>query len=154
MLRRAPFESHLRALRTHVPAAGRSISSAARAAGQRCASVNGPRFPITAPFNVKGHQIDTDTVLEALRPLITDERAARIERAVSLRTFNVLPIVEGAYDMGAPMLDASRCLVPLRVQQSTCCRMWICMFLSTSRRRLHLARVLLLFFSTPVRVCW
>eukprot|EP00887_Chlorella_sp_A99_P003681 scaffold7.g3681.t1 len=62
-----------------------------------CAS----RFPYADSFEIrKGLCINADAVIGVLSPLLTDERLARFDAVCRERTFNVLPIVEGMYDMG------------------------------------------------------
>ena len=43
---------------------------------------------------------DADDMVEMLAPFLMDGRVERIEKVVAQRTFSVLPIVEGLYNMG------------------------------------------------------
>jgi len=53
---------------------------------------------------------DVEQMIEMLSPMMMDGRLERIQRIVSQRTFSVLPIVEGIYNMGeSPGIIASRC---------------------------------------------
>lgn len=61
----------------------------------------GSTFPFVDKFEVsKGEYITSDDIGRLLLPLIGEERQQRFDRVVANRTFNVLPIVEGLYDMG------------------------------------------------------
>lgn len=48
---------------------------------------------------------DADHMIEMLSPMLMDGRLERIQRIVSQRSFSVLPIVEGVYNMGEFIMD-------------------------------------------------
>mmetsp|Transcript_15524 Transcript_15524/g.42071 ORF Transcript_15524/g.42071 Transcript_15524/m.42071 type:complete len:308 (-) Transcript_15524:417-1340(-) len=52
----------------------------------------------TVDFN--GKSLTSREIIELLTPFLTEKRIQRIEKVVKSRTKNVLPIVEGLYDMG------------------------------------------------------
>eukprot|EP00238_Polyblepharides_amylifera_P008722 CAMPEP_0196575596 /NCGR_PEP_ID=MMETSP1081-20130531/5042_1 /TAXON_ID=36882 /ORGANISM="Pyramimonas amylifera, Strain CCMP720" /LENGTH=322 /DNA_ID=CAMNT_0041893949 /DNA_START=232 /DNA_END=1200 /DNA_ORIENTATION=- len=59
------------------------------------------RFPYTDPIQLdNGLEVSGAAVLQHLSPLIQDGRRAKFEEVASQRTFNVVPVVEGLYDMG------------------------------------------------------
>lgn len=65
------------------------------------AVASGSRFPWRDSFELsKDTILDASTIMDTLKPLMTDERIARIEQVCAHRTFNVLPIVEHPYDWG------------------------------------------------------
>ncbi|GLC35824.1 hypothetical protein PLESTB_000498100 [Pleodorina starrii] len=58
-------------------------------------------FPYSNEFILEdGKIVDAVTVVKLLEPFALEERVRRIEGVVQNRTFSVLPIVEGLYDMG------------------------------------------------------
>lgn len=57
-------------------------------------------FPYVDEFNFGGELMNSDRVIQLLSPLVADGRMEKIERVISQRTYNVLPVVEGLYDMG------------------------------------------------------
>ncbi|EFJ42923.1 hypothetical protein VOLCADRAFT_109989 [Volvox carteri f. nagariensis] len=58
-------------------------------------------FPYSNEFVLEdGKVVDAATVVRLLAPFALEERVQRIESVVQNRTFSVLPIVEGLYDMG------------------------------------------------------
>jgi hypothetical protein len=57
-------------------------------------------FPFVDEFSFGGELMNSDRVIQLLSPLVTDERMEKIERVISQRTYTVLPVVEGLYDMG------------------------------------------------------
>eukprot|EP00208_Stichococcus_sp_RCC1054_P006351 CAMPEP_0206144912 /NCGR_PEP_ID=MMETSP1473-20131121/25873_1 /ASSEMBLY_ACC=CAM_ASM_001109 /TAXON_ID=1461547 /ORGANISM="Stichococcus sp, Strain RCC1054" /LENGTH=277 /DNA_ID=CAMNT_0053540937 /DNA_START=461 /DNA_END=1294 /DNA_ORIENTATION=+ len=64
-------------------------------------SVNGVRFPFADPIILKdGQETNCETVFEVYTPMLEASRLKRFEDVAAHRTFNVLPIVEGCYDMG------------------------------------------------------
>ena len=44
--------------------------------------------------------LNSSQLAELITPLLGDERLDRFDSVIANRTFNVLPIVEGLYDMG------------------------------------------------------
>ncbi len=52
------------------------------------------------PRRIGGEEWTADQVIEALRPFITAERMKKMENVVAQRTFSILPVVEGLYDLG------------------------------------------------------
>jgi hypothetical protein len=57
-------------------------------------------FPYVDEFNFGGEMMNSDRVIQLLSPLVADGRMEKIERVISQRTYTVLPVVEGLYDMG------------------------------------------------------
>ncbi|KAG2442851.1 hypothetical protein HXX76_002930 [Chlamydomonas incerta] len=57
-------------------------------------------FPYSNDFIVDGKAVDAATVCRLLEPFALEERVKRINEVVAQRTFSVLPVVEGLYDMG------------------------------------------------------
>lgn len=57
-------------------------------------------FPIDLSEMTDGKQLDANEIINMLAPFMTEERVDRIQAVAAKRTFNVLPIVEGLYDMG------------------------------------------------------
>ncbi|GIL43096.1 hypothetical protein Vafri_886 [Volvox africanus] len=65
------------------------------------ASTRDVGFPYSNEFVLEnGKVVDAATVVSLLEPFALEERVRRIEGVVQNRTFSVLPIVEGLYDMG------------------------------------------------------
>lgn len=59
------------------------------------------RFPFERnAFEFDGYATDVDELTEAFSPLVSDERIARLDAVVSQRSFNLMPILEGVYDIG------------------------------------------------------
>lgn len=58
------------------------------------------RFPHHEPFEVAGHALDADSVIEILEPQLTDARRERIHEVVQGRTYSVVPVLDGIYDRG------------------------------------------------------
>jgi hypothetical protein len=56
--------------------------------------------PFLDGFSFGGEQMDSAQVIKLVQPLINDERMAKIERVIAHRTYTVLPVVEGLYNMG------------------------------------------------------
>lgn len=52
------------------------------------------------PRRIGGEEWTAGQVIEALRPFITAERMKKMENVVAQRTFSILPVVEGLYDLG------------------------------------------------------
>lgn len=64
-------------------------------------SGDGSRFPWRDGFEIDSRtNVDAETILETLSPLISEERKERIDLACRQRTFDVLPIIEDPYDWG------------------------------------------------------
>jgi hypothetical protein len=57
-------------------------------------------FPYVEPFNVDGRRLSALEVLDALRGAISDVRVDTMLRVCSQRTFDIVPVVEGLYDLG------------------------------------------------------
>mmetsp|Transcript_35997 Transcript_35997/g.80114 ORF Transcript_35997/g.80114 Transcript_35997/m.80114 type:complete len:330 (-) Transcript_35997:444-1433(-) len=57
-------------------------------------------FPFDEKFNFDGQLVDSERVVELLAPFMFEDRIQRIDEVVAQRTFSVLPVVEGLYDMG------------------------------------------------------
>lgn len=57
-------------------------------------------FPYVDEFNFGGELMNSDRVIQLLSPLVAVGRLEKIESVISQRTYNVLPVVEGLYDMG------------------------------------------------------
>ncbi|KAF5838376.1 hypothetical protein DUNSADRAFT_2986, partial [Dunaliella salina] len=51
-------------------------------------------------LDLNGRSLTSREIIELLTPFLTEKRIQRIEKVVRNRTKNVLPIVEGLYDMG------------------------------------------------------
>lgn len=71
---------------------------------RRCgiAKVAGGFFPYDDLTSLtEGRQVEsTEALITMLEPYMTNERVARIQKIASQRTFSVLPVVEGIYNMG------------------------------------------------------
>jgi tRNA (guanosine-2'-O-)-methyltransferase len=51
-------------------------------------------------FTVRGHSFGAQEILRVLRPYISDVRAARIDEVLRARTRSIVPVVEGAANLG------------------------------------------------------
>lgn len=60
----------------------------------------GPRFPLPPAVPVGDDAYAPDEVRAALAPFLAETRLAAIERVVSARTFDVVPVLEGLVDAG------------------------------------------------------
>ncbi|GFH11335.1 SpoU_methylase domain-containing protein [Haematococcus lacustris] len=97
----------------HTVAAHTSAPTYNRTATLRCR--NGPRtracathgtilpplgFPHSNEHSFDGKLLSSEDVIEALAPYMTEERLVKIQAIAKRRTYSVLPVVEGLYDMG------------------------------------------------------
>lgn len=57
-------------------------------------------IPHADQIRVRGHDFGASEIIEMLSPFLSDERRDRIHRVISQRTYTVVPVVEGVYDMG------------------------------------------------------
>lgn len=58
-------------------------------------------FPyMTDSFTIDGRELTAAQVLELLQPFLGEARGEKVRSVAASRTFTVLPIVEGVYDMG------------------------------------------------------
>ncbi|GFR41232.1 hypothetical protein Agub_g1905 [Astrephomene gubernaculifera] len=79
---------------THVPCSSRFTSL-------QPVSHRDVGFPYSNDFVLEdGRVVDAATVVRLLSPFALEERVQRIDNVIANRTFSVLPIVEGLYDMG------------------------------------------------------
>lgn len=61
----------------------------------------GSRFPWRDEFELSREiNLNAETVINTLGPLMTEGRLERIEKVASNRTFDILPILENPYDLG------------------------------------------------------
>ena len=59
------------------------------------------RFPYAHDsFNFDGYETDIPELTEAFTPLVSSDRLARLEAVVAQRSFDLMPILEGVYDIG------------------------------------------------------
>ena len=59
------------------------------------------RFPYAHDsFNFDGYETDIPELTEAFTPLVSPDRLARLEAVVAQRSFDLMPILEGVYDIG------------------------------------------------------
>lgn len=58
-------------------------------------------FPYGSTFrSADGREVECSRVAELVQPFVLEDRLRRIEQVASQRTYSVLPILEGVYDMG------------------------------------------------------
>ena len=57
-------------------------------------------FPFAEPFNVDGRALSALEVLEVLRGALSDSRVDKMLQVCAQRTFDIVPVVEGLYDLG------------------------------------------------------
>jgi hypothetical protein len=57
-------------------------------------------FPYAEPFRVDGTELSAAKVIETLRRPLSDDRVYKILNVCAQRTFDVVPVVEGLYDLG------------------------------------------------------
>lgn len=79
------------------------VASGTELAASTCPahSVTDSRFPFQDPLVLKdGSSVASSDVVSKLQQFVEATRMERIRQVVAHRTFNVLPIVEGVYDMG------------------------------------------------------
>lgn len=57
-------------------------------------------FPYCEPFNIAGSHLTASELIELLAPLASDTRVHKIREVAANRTFDVVPVVEGLYDLG------------------------------------------------------
>ncbi len=55
---------------------------------------------MTGSFEFGGQLFSTEEVIEAITPILTDERMQRIDEVLKHRTFNMIPVMENIYDRG------------------------------------------------------
>jgi len=59
------------------------------------------RFPYSHDdFDFDGHSATAAEVERAFAPLVSSERMARLESVIDQRTFDLMPVLEGVYDIG------------------------------------------------------
>ncbi len=58
------------------------------------------RCPHAEPFAVRGERFFAAEILDLLAPHLTEKRAQRIRDIVAQRTYSVVPVLEGLYDLG------------------------------------------------------
>ena len=59
------------------------------------------RFPYSHDdFDFDGHSATAAEVERAFAPLVSPERMARLESVIDQRTFDLMPVLEGPYDIG------------------------------------------------------
>ena len=61
-----------------------------------------PQDPCPHPefYEVKGKKLTPREIIELLAPHLKDERVEKLKRAISHRTYNVVPVLENIYDEG------------------------------------------------------
>ncbi|CAG9466060.1 unnamed protein product [Pedinophyceae sp. YPF-701] len=57
-------------------------------------------FPFRDDFSINGKSIDADAVIGMMSRFMSEERMERIRRVADLRTFSVVPVLEGCHDLG------------------------------------------------------
>lgn len=57
-------------------------------------------FPYTEPLNLGGISCPSEYIISALEPWLTQERIEKIEKILQNRTYTVLPVLDGLYDIG------------------------------------------------------
>ncbi len=58
------------------------------------------RCPHSEPFEVGGRAFTAAEIIAALAPMLLEERRRRIDAVVAERTYSVVPVLEGLYDLG------------------------------------------------------
>lgn len=80
---------------------GKACNSSLTASPRPTQSVTNERFPFPEPLKLRdGSTVSSADVAQAFQPFVEEKRMERIRQVAAHRTFNVLPIVEGVYDMG------------------------------------------------------
>lgn len=58
------------------------------------------RCPHSEPFEIGGHAFTAAEIIEALAPMLLEERRRRIDAVIAERTYTIAPVLEGLYDLG------------------------------------------------------
>ncbi len=59
-----------------------------------------PYFPYKDPLNFGGIVCSSEHIITALEPWLTQERINRINKVLQNRTYTILPVLDGLYDIG------------------------------------------------------
>eukprot|EP00882_Tetradesmus_deserticola_P025631 GHRQ01028169.1.p1 GENE.GHRQ01028169.1~~GHRQ01028169.1.p1 ORF type:complete len:133 (+),score=19.27 GHRQ01028169.1:319-717(+) len=79
----------------------RATPAAAAAAGATPAAA--PRdvvFPHSENIIVDGREVHIRDIVDILAPAVTPDRLVKMQQVIAVRSYGVLPVVEGLYDMG------------------------------------------------------
>lgn len=72
-------------------------------------------FPFAEPFNVSGHDVSAEEVIESLSRVLESDRVQRVAEVCAQRTFDVVPVIEGVMPAGGRAARRHACCENERV---------------------------------------
>ena len=66
-------------------------------------------FPFQEPFHLHGQDLTAEQIIDQLKPAMSETRVKRMQQVCAQRTFDIVPIMEGLYDIGNIAAVARSC---------------------------------------------